>query len=265
MEFPKVAEQRIYRSQINRSNTLVDGYKALVNPETEDVFGIVSEDYQLTRHEEMLDVVDRAILEIPEFGTPVKNIHLYDNGGKLRAQYVFKDVDGVIQTGARTGDKLHPQIEVFNSYDLGWSRRISFGAYRLVCTNGLVIGEKILQYQTNHRAIFDEEAVKFTIMAAMDKFSDQQGIWQKWVDKVTTPEDYIEVMEALPLANKDVDAIGKVVETSSDLRIQDIRLKTLSYWLFFNILCQYVTHHVESHLKRVNIEAAMRRQFGIGR
>ena len=78
---------------------------------------------------------------------------------------------------------------------------------------------------------------------------------------VMMPKDYERVMKSLPLSKKDEEAIGKIVETSSEITIADIRLKTLSVWIFFNILCQYITHHVDSHLKKEHLERAMRRNF----
>jgi hypothetical protein len=175
----------------------------------------------------------------------------------MRATYIFKDVVAKVNQH----DVLHPQIEVFNSYDSGWSRKIFFGAYRLVCTNGLTIGERAFSYRTRHDTSFRQEDVKDTLIMAMERFSDQQRIWESWVNKITMPDQYDKVISALPLSNKDVEAIGKEVEISSGITMDAMKLKTLSVWMFFNIVCQYVTHSVNSHLKRAAIEGAMRRAF----
>jgi hypothetical protein len=253
-------------SSINRPGSRIDGYKAIVDPDRDLVFGVVSADYILTPHEQMLETIQKVVKDMPEFGAPTETINLYDNGAKMRATYVFKEVEATIK-GRRWGmpsgkpDKLRPQIEVFNSYDSGWSRRIFFGAYRLICKNGLTIGEKVFAYRTRHDTIFDETSVKETLMMAMNGFSEQQRIWEQWVDRLTMPNEYERVMMALPLANKDIEAIGEQVEVSSGARLSDIKVKTLSVWLFFNILCQYITHEMKSHLKRAAVESAMRRSF----
>lgn len=257
MNFPAVKQQPVYLTRLNRPDSKIDGYKAIVNPDTGNIFGVVSEDYILTPHEQMLETINDVVVKMPEYGKPSENIKLYDNGAKMRATYVFDEVE--ITVGK--SDRLHPQFEVFNSYDSGWARKIFFGAFRLVCTNGLMIGEKVFSYRTRHDTTFNKESVKGSIIMAMEQLSEQKKIWETWVDKITMPQQYEEVMNALPLANKDVEAIGKEVEISSGISLDAMKLNTLSVWMFFNILCQYITHRMESHLKKAAVESAMRRAF----
>ena len=175
----------------------------------------------------------------------------------MRANLVFPDVEVEINRG----DKVNFQIEALNSYDGGWSRQIFDGAFRQICTNGLTIGNKELAYRQKHSSSFNKQDVKELLIVSLEKFSEQQKIWESWVDRVTTPKEYENVISQLGLSQKDEEAIGKEIEVSSNLVISDIQTKSLSYWLFFNILCQYLTHRISSHLKRVQIENVMRRVF----
>jgi hypothetical protein len=175
----------------------------------------------------------------------------------MKASYIFEDVE--VDVGPH--DRLHPKIDFYNSYDLGWSRAMNFGAYRLVCKNGLTIGEKVFSMREKHVTLFNREEVKNNILMAMGKFSDEKRIWNDWTDRVVRPEEYNHVMETLPLTKTDLTAIGEEVEVSSDLILEDIRTKTLTMWLFYNILAQYITHRIQSENRRYQLENAARRAF----
>jgi hypothetical protein len=257
MNFPQVAERPLFLSQINKMNSFVDTHKAIMNPETNHVYGILSRKYELTKHEDLLNTVRNAIDKNIEYGKATEYVNFFEDGSKMRATFIFKDIEVEIDRG----DKVNPQIEVFNSYDGGWARKILFGAFRLVCSNGLVIGEKQLEYKQKHLQVFSEESVGQLLITSMEKFSERKRVWESWVDRVTTPQEYEKIMTNLNLSQKDQDAIGQEVEISSNIMMDDLRTKTLSYWIFFNLLCQYLTHSIKSHLKRAQIENTMRRNF----
>lgn len=257
MDFPKAKERPLFLGQLNKMNTRIGSHKAIVNPDNNHVYSVLTNKYEITQHEEIMEIVNNAIANNTDYGDPVEKVQLYENGAKMRASLIFEDVEVTIDKG----DKIHPQIEIFNSYDGGWARKIMFGAFRVVCSNGLVIGEKAFEFKQKHIQIFDEIAVGKAINASMEKFSEQHKVWEQWVDRVTTPEEYEKVITDLNLSKKDQDAIAQEVEISSNITMDDLRTKTLSKWMFFNILCQYFTHSVKSHLRRAQIENAMRRTF----
>jgi len=49
------------------------------------------------------------------------------------------------------GDSL-PEVILFNSHDGTTSARLSLGLFRLVCSNGLVVGKSFTEYRVSHRA-----------------------------------------------------------------------------------------------------------------
>ena len=105
----------------------VDGYKALVDADTGRVFNMVTEEYKLVTHEETLGLVDEALANHPELGEYTRTISLPDGGARMRANYVFGDVDYVVD-----GDILHPELTAFNSYDGGWAHKFKLGAFRVL-------------------------------------------------------------------------------------------------------------------------------------
>jgi hypothetical protein len=78
---------------------------------------------------------------------------------------------------------------------------------------------------------------------------------------VTTVKDYERVMDGLGLNQTEQAAIGGVVEASSGIKLEEVKQRTLEYWLFYNIVAQFVTHKVESEVRRARLQAQMARLF----
>lgn len=254
--FPKLEERKLFWINDGKAQT-VPGRKLLTDGENGNTFAVVSNIYKPTPHEEMLGVIEDVIKEVPEYGDPKRFLRTYNDGARMKATYIFEDVE--VDVGGK--DRLHPKIDLYNSYDLGWSRAMNFGAYRLVCKNGLTIGERVFAFRERHVTPFNREEVKNTILMAMEKFSDEKRIWNAWMDRKVLPAEYERVMETLPLTDRDVKLIGEEVEVSSDLVIDDLRTKTLTMWIFYNILAQYITHRIQSENRRYQLENAARRAF----
>ena len=45
------------------------------------------------------------------------------------------------------------------------------------------------------------------------------------------------------------------------LTLNDLKIKTLNKWVFYNIITAYITHHVKNEIKRTNMENRLRRIF----
>lgn len=241
-----------------RDRIISPNHKAIVNPDSGEVYAIASKQYKIVKHEEILETVMQSVEENPEYGVPESKIWLSDNGAKMRATLKFSELEFPIQNG----DLINPTIDIFNSYDGSWALKVLFGAFRLICSNGLTVGETFMMYKRKHLSEgINKERIKQMLMGSLEKYSFQMELWKSWTDKVTTISDYEEVMTALPFSERDKEAIEEEVEVSSDIRMDDIKTKTLTYWLFYNILCQYVTHKIGSEIKRANIQNAMKKYF----
>uniref|UniRef100_A0A6M3MED0 DUF932 domain-containing protein n=1 Tax=viral metagenome TaxID=1070528 RepID=A0A6M3MED0_9ZZZZ len=256
--FPAVKEDLVtwgFRDRIISHN-----HKAIVNPESKEIYAIASNQYKIVKHEEILETVEHAIAENPEYGNYESSVWLSDNGAKMHANLRFSDIKFPVSKSK--GDLVNPTIDIFNSYDGSWSLKVVFGAFRLVCSNGLTVGETFMMYKRKHFSEgIDQERIKQMLMGSLEQFSFQTELWKSWADRITTSQEYENVMEALPISEKDREAIGEEVEVSSDIRMDAIKTKTLTFWLFYNILCQYLTHKVTSEIKRANIQNAMRNFF----
>jgi hypothetical protein len=254
LSFPSVETRPI----LTDNEIVCEGYQAITNPDNDHLYTVASDKYHVTRHEDLLITVEEAIAENPEFGHFKRSISFTNDGARMRAKYRFPDVEFPLDHS----DVINPTVEVYNSYDLSWSRRVLFGAFRLVCSNGLVIGKTFMNYRRKHSYLDqDNREIKSLLMSGMELFSEQTELWKSWVDKVTTPEQYERVMTGLDFSNRQMEEVEREVEVSSNIILEDVKRRSLSYWVFFNILSQYITHRVKSENRRVSLENHMRKYF----
>ena len=112
--FPEVSEVPVSWDEINLQRA--DKYKAIVNPESDKVYSIVSKDYKLIRHEDAVRRIESAIDENLELGKYKSDTKFYNDGARMRGTYRFYEKSVEI----KKGDKVNPELHLFNSYDTTW-------------------------------------------------------------------------------------------------------------------------------------------------
>ena len=143
--FPEIVAQPVRWEGTERLHP-AHNYKALVNAKTGKLFSIVSKKYKVIRHESAIDVVEKAINEHSELGAYEFSTDFYNDGGRMRRKYVFPDISVEIERG----DKVNPELQLYNSYDTTWPFIVILGAFRIICTNGLVVGKRFLHIRKRH-------------------------------------------------------------------------------------------------------------------
>jgi hypothetical protein len=164
--------------------------------------------------------------------------------------------DAIDEVG--TGDFVAPSLHVFNSYDTSWPAVVVFGAFRLVCSNGAVVGRRFGSYRKKHLGEFDAQELRGHLDNAIDLFQDELGIWRQWQDIAATPDDYESMVGSLGFGQRAESRLGDLVEIDSNLTIEDMRLRTLSKWNLFNLVTQFISHEVQSENRRIQLETRLR-------
>lgn len=244
-----------YADQFNTDCYLnAEGYRAIINPDTNDLFSILSTKYKIMQHTDVLTKVEECVAKHPEYGTPKRTIKTLSNGAKLQAKYVFPEIDVQINTG----DVVHPEVEIRNGYDGIWSFGVLFGAFRLVCSNGLVIGDVVMQFKRKHFNPAQQFLLTDMLQNSFESFSNQTEMWKGWVDKVLTPEQVTNNLETLAFNKKEM----KELEVESEVATHaTIMTPAITQWVFFNILTQYITHRVASVNRQVELQSRLRKMF----
>jgi hypothetical protein len=250
--FPEIIEQPVMWGP-DRDLHSAARYKALVDADTGKLFSIVSQDYRVIRHEKAIEQVEEAISENPDFGAYEIATDFYNDGGRLRRKYVFPDISVEI----RQGDKVNLELQLLNSYDVTWPFTVLLGAFRLVCSNGLVIGKKFLHFRKRHIQDLGQIGLKDQVSTALNRFEMQTQQWKEWTNRTLTANVHTQIMNAMQLGNKAGEDIEhRIFQEAGDC--DDNGFPIISLWAFFNILTWHITHRAVSLNHRVVLEKRLR-------
>ena len=159
--FFSVKRERLYRKDGNDTR-----YDALYRRDDGSQLSVVSRDYKLITHRQVVDFVHHALRD---YGITykVQKSEVASNGAKMfhhirLPDYKFNAAgDGRGNNTALDGtakkDLFIPTLIVRNSYDKSSSCDIDYGGYRMVCSNGMVVGVRIERVNIIH---FGKEDVR---------------------------------------------------------------------------------------------------------
>lgn len=250
--FPKVLEQPImwgYHKDLHQA----DKHKALVNPDTGKLFAIVSKHYRLIRHEQAIEQIEAAIAKNPDLGRYEVVTEFYNDAGRMRRRYVFPNISVEIEPG----DSVNPELHLLNSYDLSWPFVVLLGAFRLVCSNGQVVGKKFLYL--NKRHIYDLERIGLQeeVSTALERFTLQTDQWKEWTEQQLSPTAYDEVMKRMKFGKGALEEIENRMLQDAE-GCDDDGYPIMTFWAFFNVLTWFITHNSVSLNHRVDLERRLR-------
>ena len=157
----------------------------------------------------------------------------------------------------KKGDTVNPQLHLYNSYDITWPFIVLIGAFRFVCANGLVVGEKYLYLRKRHVYHFDQMDIEEQVATALKGFNLQTNQWKRWTEIKLTEKIYIKVMKTMKFGKK---AMGEIENRTAQEAsgVTDNRFPIMNLWIFFNILTWYITHRNVSLNHRVEMERRLR-------
>ena len=120
------------------------GYKFIVREDTGDVLSCMTDQYQIVDNK---TVVDKTKKVLKGSGAILKEARTFSGGSKSIWTWTFPKTEVEI----RKGDIVHPELIIKNSYDGSTSVDIMGGAFRLVCLNGLTIGNVVSRKKNVHK------------------------------------------------------------------------------------------------------------------
>ena len=250
--FPNVGKMPIQWVK-DKAGHPAEEHEAIVDLDTGKVFCIVSTHYKLIRHESAIEQVERAIAERRDLGQFQVVTEFYNDRGRMRRTYRFLEIEVEISAG----DPISPELIVFNSYDTAWPFIVLLGAFRIVCTNGLVVGEKFLHLRKRHIYELGQINVAEEIGTALKRFNQQATEWKGWTEKKLTPKVYAKVLETMKFGIKaKVEVDNKV--SNEAVGFDADGFPVLTVWGFYNILTSHITHNSVSLNHRVEMESRLR-------
>ena len=119
------------------------GYKFIVREDTGQVLSCMTDEYKLIKNEE---IIEKAMPIIEDRGGIMVEQNLFGDGARTSWQWKFPEVE--VDVG--DGDLMNPTININNSYDGSCEASAIAGAFRLICSNGLIIGLTFGKGSTRH-------------------------------------------------------------------------------------------------------------------
>ena len=204
------------------------------------LFGIRGPNYRLVSHEAGIAYVEEiaTTLEnlIGPFTTQVKT---FDQGRRMRATIIFPKTEYEVSKN----DIVNPTITYRNSYDGKWPELFEFGAYRVICSNGMMIGKKLFQERVIHTGIRPDEKFLESITKAAQSYDEQTKVWKHWTKTEPTKD---QTAIALAIFNENQQELIKAELEKAK--------KAITIWTLYNAMTYVITHRVASLNRQVALD-----------
>ena len=156
----------------------------------------------------------------------------------MKATYKFTDVDYKVGD-----DVINPTITVFNSYNKKFAYKVIFGAFRIVCSNGLIVGDIFMNYRKEHHQNHDNLVIAEMLKGNMDRMADQISLWDEWIDRKVVAGD-INLVDVAGFNKTQRLELDVEKEISTEMNLDKILNGGANYWILYNLIMQYITHRV---------------------
>jgi hypothetical protein len=120
-----------------------EAYKFIVRSDTSKIISCMTNEYKLVTNE---SIIETATPILKDCGAKLTECKTFSNGARTMWTWTIPDVS--VDIG--NGDMVNPTITLKNSYDGSLQLHILAGAFRILCSNGLVIGTTISDKMNKH-------------------------------------------------------------------------------------------------------------------
>ena len=189
--------------------------------------------------------------------------YMHMNHARFYAEFTIEDQ--AYRVGKNPKDVIYPMLKVQHSYNGLTEYQITFGYYRLVCTNGLVLpvkekSEFNIRIKGKHtKAIHAslkklDEALNFFIAQGKKPMANYNVLYDNWVEK--WEDRVVEVLAASNVASidnskfKTTDYLSNIITREAN----DLTGGKVNDWLIYNAINQYV------HDDKLNVASPKQRE-----
>jgi hypothetical protein len=252
-QFPETPWPNVYLDALwvgNGAETMIESHSGVVVELAgkKSVCNFVTDQYKLVPHEVVLHyLMDEVKVNwAPKWGKPTFEVNLYDNGAKAKMSARFPEMT-MDKKAMRVGkDVVEPWIGFKNSYDSQWVFSGAGGGKVLRCSNGMMGTKTLMHFRKKHRKdLFMEDMVQ-RLSTAMETIEQEHEMWKTWAKLQIAKAQAEEILEALPISEKQTEKIMQLEEIGTGQSLEGI-LKTgsVSAWTMNSILTQWLTHEVK--------------------
>lgn len=235
--FPELGEVKEFRSK-----------RLIFNHNRTRVFGVVSSRYVPVEHGPLVDTVHQLMEKT--YGKTTVNVRTLDGGGRIVANLIPDELDPVnVRVPGKGDDFIKLHLRLTNSYD-GLSKfRGTVGAFRQICSNGMVVGQKFGSISGKHflslaKLLESGDA----LMELFNRGKRLSDTWRRWASETFTFEEAVELLgENFPKKY-----------TKSFLAAEFF---PMTKWVLYNHLTYFATHLTPSVARRVEFDEVISKLF----
>ena len=216
---------------------------------TEDhsrLFGVLSNKATVLHHKDAVEMIDQAMTEA--YGQQPKiDIHSYKQGAQIKARFTLPE-EPTVDLGGNDVSTFH--VLMYNSYDRSLPFKLRVGAYRLICDNGMVIGEDIASVKgADLLDGWSPEGVATKIKHMMKNSMQIYDLWKHWQNLELS---YLDGLEAVgtKLPKK---AIGAIEARESEF--------PMTIWDYYNLITAWSTHESKTERAKTSFEGTISNIF----
>lgn len=224
----------------DRTSFLSSDYKALVRADTNEVVSIVRRTYKMIPNSEL---IDSLMGQLDDLDTPsqINELHSFSNNQRMRLMITFPEM--TVKDGE---SEIAMALYLHNSYDQSEAIRMAFGAFRFICTNGMVLGMILGRFYSKHTAGLKMGDVQQSLSVAHENLPLIQSRINE-LQEARVTEDLEKRVEK---------QVGKRLTTSV------ARYMTGSQWDLYNALTDIISHQIQPR-HQARYQTGVSKAFGL--
>ncbi len=205
-----------------RPAVAVRGKKALVDPYSRRVLGLVASGYRLVTNQEALDLAFQCCSAVfPTTSSTEWHVDVVDapaTAGVCHFDLLHNSTGLNFDTvpPAERPEIFGPFIRMTNSYNGTRALRFDVGFYRKVCSNGLILPQSVIQFRFNHQHSVMRSGIQFKV--AHDRLEKMKQIFTQSLSRLRACAVPMDLFEPAVLA---VLCVNTPREADADTAIGD--------------------------------------------
>ena len=224
-------------ADLNNGNILNKntGHKFIIRKDTGQILSCMTNEYKLVKNE---TIINKAKPIIESNNGVLKEVRSFGDGNRMFTKWEFPDH----KVKLSKSDVMSPEIVIANSYNGVVGVNIIAGAFRLICSNGAVIGIIAKKYTNRHlKSNVSLDNLDSVIEDTMNKtklvFKDEFPILMETKIK---ENHIIKFLEMFPIQTNEIVTQKLITD------------KPKSFWDLFNVGTDVLTHNVNRNVQAVH-------------
>ena len=212
---------------------IVDTHKAIYRSDLDKTIAIVGVDYKILKNADIFTAFEDSLKNSGLDTTGMeRSVELANEGQKTYVRYRLPAHS--VNIGSHS-DKTILELCAINSYDGSTSFTAFMGGYRMICSNGQILGDDLCFIKSRHTKNLEVKKTADKFRIAAEKFDSMGDEWSKWARTGITTAG---ALQMLLLQGVNERLANKLIAQFT------VEAKKLDYtlWALYNAITHYSTH-----------------------